>query len=98
MADQGSKLAWKIVGGGTTALAGAAASRGVTVVYRKVRRTDPPTNPADPETAWAEAIVWAAVSGLAIGLGRLAAERLAARTWVRATGSPPPGMLRSEAT
>ncbi len=89
-------MGWKVVGGAATALAGTAASRGVTAAYRKVRKSDPPVNPADPETDWAEAIAWAALSGLVIGLGRLAAERVAARGWVRATGSPPPGMLRPE--
>ncbi|WP_261555224.1 DUF4235 domain-containing protein [Frankia tisae] len=96
MAKAASKLGWKVFGGAATALAGTAASRGVTAVYRKVRKSDPPVNPADPDTAWAEAIAWAAISGLAIGLGRLAAERAAARGWARATGSPPPGMLRPE--
>ncbi|OAA28749.1 Protein of unknown function (DUF4235) [Frankia sp. EI5c] len=85
-------MGWKVVGGAATALAGTAASRAVTVAYRRIRKTDPPKNPADPDTAWPEAIVWAAASGLAVGLGRLAAERTAARGWVRATGSLPPGM------
>ncbi|SNQ47817.1 conserved hypothetical protein [Frankia canadensis] len=96
MAKAASKLGWKVIGGAATALAGTAASKGVTVAYRKIRKSDPPVNPADPDTALAEAIAWAAISGLAIGLGRLAAERAAARTWARATGSPPPGMLRPE--
>ncbi|MCK9878062.1 DUF4235 domain-containing protein [Frankia sp. AgPm24] len=96
MAKAASKLGWKVVGGAATALAGTAASRGVTLAYKKVRRSDPPVNPADPDTALAEAILWAAISGLAIGLGRLAAERAAARGWARATGSAPPGMLRPE--
>jgi len=80
------------VGGASTALAGMAASRLTAAIYKKVRRTEPPANLADPDTSWAEAIVWAAVSGLAVGLGRLAAERVAARGWVRATGALPPGM------
>ncbi|WP_462186961.1 DUF4235 domain-containing protein [Frankia sp. CcWB2] len=93
VAKAASKLGWKIVGGGATALAGMAASRVVSALYRKVRKSDPPANPADPDTAWTEAVAWAAISGLAIGIGRLAAERAAARGWARATGSPPPGML-----
>ncbi|CAO5251083.1 DUF4235 domain-containing protein [Frankia sp. AgKG'84/4] len=96
MAKAASKLGWKVVGGAATALAGTAASRGVTIAYRKVRKSDPPVNPADPDTALVEAIAWAAISGLAIGLGRLAAERAVARGWSRATGTPPPGMVRPE--
>ncbi|MCK9900859.1 hypothetical protein CC117_11770 [Parafrankia colletiae] len=97
MSGSGSKMGWKVVGGAAAALAGTAANRGVTVAYRKVRKSDPPKNPVDPDTAWSEAIVWAAVSGLAVGLGRLAAERTAARGWVRATGSLPPGMQPNSA-
>ena len=97
MAGATSKLGWKIVGGASTALAGMAASRLTAALYKKVRKSDPPANPASPDTSWAEAVVWAAVSGLAIGLGRLAAERVAAHGWVRATGALPPGMARPEA-
>lgn len=92
MSGSTSKVGWKVVGGAASALAGTAANRGVTIAYRKIRKSDPPSNPADPGTAWPEAIVWAALSGLAVGLGRLAAERTAAHGWVRATGSLPPGM------
>ena len=92
MAGPVSKLGWKIVGGGAAAAAGAAAGKAVALVYRAVRDEDPPTDPAHPDTAWAEALVWAAASGAAIALGRLAAERLAARGWVRTLGSLPPGM------
>ncbi|WP_239309618.1 MULTISPECIES: DUF4235 domain-containing protein [unclassified Frankia] len=92
MARSVSKIGWKIVGGAAGAAAGSAASRTATVAYRKIRKADPPASPAHPETAWADAIGWAVLSGVAIGLGRLTAERVAARWWVKTTGSLPPGM------
>jgi hypothetical protein len=92
-----SKIGWKIVGGGAASVAGAAASKAVTVAYKKVRKTDPPENPASPDITWAEALAWALLSGVAVGLGRLAAERVAAQGWVRATGALPPGMPVAEA-
>lgn len=97
MAGPVSKVGWKIVGGAATAAAGTAASKGVTAAYKKVRGNEPPVNPAHPDTAWREALLWAAVSGIAVGLGRLAAERAAASGWVRATGTLPPGMVPQEA-
>jgi Protein of unknown function (DUF4235) len=93
-----TKLGWKIVGGTATTAAGAAASRTATVAYRKIRKSEPPTNPANPHTRWAEAIGWAVLSGAVIGIGRLAAERLAARGWVWATGTLPPGMTKKDDT
>ncbi len=87
-----SKIGWKIIGGAAGAAAGSAASKAVTVVYKKIRKSDPPTNPAHPDTTWADAIGWAVASAVAIGVGRLVAERIATRGWVKATGSLPPGM------
>jgi hypothetical protein len=87
-----SKVGWKIVGGVAGAAAGAVASRSVTMLYKMIRKSDPPVNPAHPDTSWADAVVWAVASGLAIGVGRLVAERVAAESWVKATGSLPPGM------
>nr|MDT0664471.1 DUF4235 domain-containing protein [Micromonospora sp. DSM 115978] len=69
-----SKLGWKIVGGGAAAMAGSAASKAATSAYKKTRKADPPSNPAHPDTNWTEALIWAVISGVAIGLGRLAAE------------------------
>jgi hypothetical protein len=92
-----SKIGWKIVGGGATAAAGAVASKAANHVYRKVRQAEPPENPASPNITWVDAVVWALVSGAAVGLGRLAAERVAAQGWVRATGELPPGMPAVEA-
>ncbi len=80
------------MGGAAGAAAGAAASKAVTVAYKKIRKADPPTSPAHPDTTWADAISWAVASGVAIGIGRLTAERVAARWWVKTTGSLPPGM------
>jgi hypothetical protein len=87
-----SKVGWKIVGGAATAAGGAAASRSVDLVHRKLRRGEAPLDPAHPDTAWREAIIWALVSAIAVSLARLAAERMAATGWVRATGALPPGM------
>jgi len=87
-----SKVGWKIVGGVATAAGGAAASKSVDLAYRKLRGGDEKPDPANPAIAWREAVIWALVSALAVTVGRLAAERIAATGWVRATGALPPGM------
>lgn len=87
-----SKVGWKIVGGAATAAGGAAATRTVDLAYRKIRGGDSRPDPAHPDTTWREALLWALVTALAVTAGRLAAERLAATGWVRATGALPPGM------
>lgn len=97
MAQAVAKLGWKLVGGVSAALAGAAARRVVVSAYRGIRRSDPPANPENPETAWAEAIGWALLSGVVVALVRLAVARAAARGWVKATGSLPPGMEETSA-
>jgi hypothetical protein len=63
----------------------------VDLVQRKLRKGEP-LDAANPDTAWREALVWALVSAVAVAISRLAAERIVASGWVRATGALPPGM------
>jgi hypothetical protein len=49
-------------------------------------------NPAAPGTKWSEALIWAAVSGIAVASARLLATRGAAATWKSLTGKLPPGV------
>ena len=56
----------------------------------------PPNNPADDETTWKDAVVFAAVSGLAIGIARVLSDRAAAEAWRKAKGSYPPGIKSVE--
>jgi hypothetical protein len=86
-----SKVGWKIVAGTATAVGGTAATKSVDLVQRKLRKGEP-LEPANPDTAWREALVWALVSAVAVAISRLAAERIVASGWVRATGALPPGM------
>jgi hypothetical protein len=51
---------------------------------------EPPANPADPDVALREAVLWAAVSGTTIALARMAVGRRAAHYYVKSTGKLPP--------
>ena len=61
-------------------------------VWRKTKRTEPPADPASPGTPWAEALTWAAASGVAVGVGRLVATKGVATARLKLTGSAPEGM------
>lgn len=61
-------------------------------VWRKTKHTEPPADPASPGTPWAEALSWAAASGIAVGVGRLVASKGAATAKLKLTGKVPEGM------
>jgi hypothetical protein len=82
------------VGTGSAVLAGVAAQKGLTMVWRAATGDDPPTIPEDPDTEWKDAVAWALLSGAAIGLARLFATRRAALYYRRSTGELPPALRR----
>jgi len=54
--------------------------------YTLLTDEEVPRNPAHPETAWREALIWAAVSGLVGGIATLTVRRLLAETMIPAEG------------
>lgn len=82
--------AWALVATGA-AVAGAMAARAVLRSgWRAAAGEDPPRNPASSSTGWAEALLWSAAAGAAIGMMRVVARRGAAAGWRAALGSSPP--------
>ncbi len=79
---------------------GLAATMGATVLARKALSTtwrmstgkQPPQNPAHPDVSMAEAVAWATLSGVAVGLARMLASRKAADYYRRSTGHLPPNL------
>jgi len=57
---------------------------------------NPPENPADPDVRIGEAVVWAAVTGAAVALARMVAQRRAASYYARSTGHLPPGLRKGD--
>lgn len=90
-----AKVGWKAAATLSSLVAARVTAKAVTGGWRKVKRSDPPANPAAPSTGWGEAIGWAAASGVAIGVARLVARRGAAGAWRKATGSLPPGVEKA---
>ncbi|HET6699556.1 MAG TPA: DUF4235 domain-containing protein [Nocardioidaceae bacterium] len=76
---------------------GLAATTGATILARKALNTTwkvstgktPPKNPAHPDVSLGEAVAWAALSGVAVGLARMVASRKAADYYRRSTGHLP---------
>jgi hypothetical protein len=60
--------------------------------WKAVSGKPPPANPEHPAVTWPEAVSWAVVSGAAVGLARLAAQKKVAASWHRSTGALPPGL------
>jgi len=53
---------------------------------------NPPENPADPDVSLGEAVLWASITGAAVALARMVAQRRAAHYYTRSTGHLPPGL------
>jgi hypothetical protein len=80
---------WKAFGAAAGIAAGMAARKAMEASWRRRQGTDPPSNPASPDTTWSQAILWTIVSGVGIALARLAAERAAAGLFTRRVGHLP---------
>lgn len=79
---------------------GLAATLGATTLARKAMTTTwklstgkpPPTNPEHPDVSMGEAVAWAVMSGVAVGVARMLASRKAADYYRRSTGHLPPNL------
>lgn len=99
-AERGRRL-WKVLGQTCASLAGLVAVKGLRAVWKTATGHAPPGRPEHPDLGTSEAIVWAALSGMAMGVAKMYATRRAAIYWVKTTGSLPPGMstnVRDEST
>jgi hypothetical protein len=84
----GSKV-WSVYALGATLVAGVAARKALTTSWRIATGKNPPQNPAHPDTGLGEAVAWATVSGVAVGLARMLASRKAATYYRKSTGHLP---------
>ncbi|MEJ7629877.1 MAG: DUF4235 domain-containing protein [Nocardioidaceae bacterium] len=83
---------WKLMGTGSALAAGVVTARALDATWKTATGHTSPTKPEHPDLGTREAIAWAAVSGMAIGVAKTYATRRAATYWVRSTGRLPPGM------
>lgn len=88
---KGKKL-WKLMGTGASVGAGILTTKALDATWKTATGRTAPDKPEHPDLGAREAIVWAALSGMAIGVAKTYATRRAATYWVRSTGRLPPGM------
>ena len=84
----GSKV-WSLMGLGATLGATMAARKAMTATWKLSTGKQPPSNPEHPDVSLGEAVTWAVVSGVAVGLARMFATRAAADYYRRSTGHLP---------
>lgn len=83
-------LLWSVAATGAAVGAAALAKKTMASVWTK-RRGSVPGNPATDDTTWNEALVWAVVSGVAVGVVRLLAQRGVAAAFTKAGRGLPTG-------
>ena len=93
MASGGSKV-WTVFSLVSALGAAAIAKKGLDRSWTLATGKKPPENPADPDVDIREAVAWAVVSGTAIGLARMLAQRRAASYYARSTGHLPPDLRK----
>ena len=75
--------------------AAALAKKGMDTSWKVATGKKPPANPADPDVDLWEAVAWAALSGVGVGVARMLASRRAAHYYVKSTGHLP-GQLEAD--
>ncbi len=95
MASGGSKV-WTVFSLVSALGAAAVAKKVLDKSWTATTGKKPPENPADPDVAIGEAVAWAVVSGTAVGLARMLAQRRAASYYAKSTGHLPPDLQKDD--
>ena len=94
MADSESSKLWTVFSVVSALIAAAVAKKALDTGWKAATGKHPPVNPADPDVAMGEAVIWAAVSGTFIALARMLAQRRAADYYARSAGHLPPQLQK----
>ena len=86
------KLLWKVYAGLFGAATTVIAQKVVTMAWEAVTGDSPP-DPNDPDTPITQALIWAAASGLGVGMSQLLMNRFVQRRWLRNMGHAAPTNL-----
>ena len=93
---QDSSKVWTVFSLAAALGAATMAKKGLNTSWKAATGKNPPANPADPDVDVWEAVMWAAVSGTAIGIARMLAGRKAAIYYKKSTGHLPPGVQQGD--
>jgi len=83
---------YKLLGPAMAVPTGIVVKKVADAAWLKVRGYPPPKDPSVPGVSWADALAWAAVSGVLVATGRLVAAHGAATIYQKVTGQLPPGV------
>lgn len=86
------EAAWNVVALASATLAGIAVRNLLESGWEALKKDEPPQNPAARSVDWGDALAWTVATGVAVGVGRLLAQRGAAEGWRKVRGSYPEGM------
>ena len=84
-------MVWKLLGTGSTIIAGIVSKKVITAIWKKAGH-DSEIDPSNPEIPFGEALAYAALVGLAVGLARTFTTRQAAAIYQRSAGHLPKPM------
>lgn len=90
--EHDSSKVWGAFSVAAALLAAAVARKGLDATWKAAAGKEPPANPADPEVALSEALLWAALSGTIVAVVKMLATRRAAGYYAKSTGKLPPGV------
>ncbi len=96
MASDSSKV-WTVFSLVAALGAAALAKKATDASWKVATGRKPPENPADPDVNLGEAVAWAVLSGVAVGLARMLAQRKAAGYYAKSTGHLPPELRKDGA-
>lgn len=82
-------LAAKLLTAGAAVLAGIVAKKTTDTTWKFVTGSDSPENPDDPDIDIKEAVAFAVLSGVIVGLARMVANRQATRLVAKGSGRSP---------
>lgn len=90
MAGGASRVAFKLLSTVVAIPVGKAIAKATGKAWTAARPNDPPHNPKEVETSWADALVFALVTGLGEALAQLLTTKGADTLWRAVTGKPSP--------
>lgn len=93
--SKGSKV-WSVMSLVSALGAAALARKVLDQGWRAATGRQPPENPADPDVQVWEAFAWATVTGAAVAVARMVAQRRAANYYVKSTGHLPKQLEKDE--
>ncbi|WP_277455864.1 DUF4235 domain-containing protein [Janibacter sp. DB-40] len=84
-------MVWKLLGTGSAIIAGIVSKKVITAIWKKAGH-DSEIDPTNPDIPFGEALAYAALVGLAVGLARTFTTRQAAAIYQRSAGHLPKPM------